>query len=251
MSKDRPAGRTARIIAITITVSIMVGTLFVIVAPYFRQAFDADGMAVSLIDKEVLQIIFPLWGTWIGTVLAFYFGKTNFEVATNSYEAVIKKLTPNEEMAKLYVKDKMIPFEKMAYLEYEAVKENTITAILDDENFKGFNRYPVFDKGTVKCIIHRGLFYKFIHLKIQEDKETSEIKELKLIDLVETTDSWIREMLEKSVAVVSLNATLLDAKNAIDNTPECIDVFVTNSGRKDEQVLGMITNSMILKEATV
>ena len=200
---------------------------------------------------NVLQILFPLWGTWIGTVLAFYFGKTNFEVAVKSYESVIEKLSPNEKMAKLYVKDHMILLEKIVYLEYEAVKEMKITEVLEDENFKSFNRYPILENGVVKCIIHRSLFYKFTHLKMQEGLEISAIKELKLKDLVESTEEWIREILEKGIAIIPLNATVLDAKNAIDCIAECEDVFVTNSGRKDDPVLGMITNSMILKEATV
>jgi hypothetical protein len=46
------------------------------------------------------QTLLPLWGTWIGTVLAFYFGKANFEAATQSYKDAIKTLTPEEKISR-------------------------------------------------------------------------------------------------------------------------------------------------------
>ncbi len=30
------------------------------------------------------QSLLPIWGTWVGTVLAFYFGKSNFDAASKS-----------------------------------------------------------------------------------------------------------------------------------------------------------------------
>ena len=45
-------------------------------------------------SKDTAQMVFtavlPLFGAWVGTILAFYFGKENFEAATRSVTAIAK-----------------------------------------------------------------------------------------------------------------------------------------------------------------
>jgi len=234
----RNSGKTARGIALVVTISVMAGTLIIAAVSYIRN------------DSDILQTILPLWGTWIGTVLAFYFGKTNFEVASKSYNETIERLTPGEKIAKLYVRDCMT--EDIVFLEYDEVREKKIEDILKDERFENYNRFPIFENGIVKNIIHRSLFYEFIQLKVQQGLETCDIRELTLDDLLlQENDYSIKNKLERSLVVVSIDATLLEAKNAIETIPECEDVFVTKTGRKDEPICGLITNKMIFKEATV
>ena len=236
--KKREQGRTARLIALIVTCTIMAGTVIVVAISYFKGE-----------DDKILQVILPLWGTWIGTVLAFYFGKTNFEVANQSYQETVKTLNANEKIAQLYVKNHMTT--DITFLEYHDSKDEKIADILEDERFRNFNRFPIFENGIVKCIINRGLFYEFIQLKVKDGMETSLIKELTLNNLLQEEERSIQNKLERNFVVVSMDATLLDAKNAIDTIPECEVVFVTKTGRKDEPVCGLITNSQILKEATV
>ena len=54
-------------------------------------------------------------------------------------------------------------------------------------------------------------------------------------------------MFKTSFAVVSEDATLADAKAAMESVRDCLDVFVTKSGTKDEPVLGWVTNVLITK----
>ena len=237
MSKERRAGQTARWIALTVTGCIMLGTLFVVVVPYFRN---------GKLDDVVLQTILPLWGTWIGTVLAFYFGKTNFEVASEA----IGKVTSSEKMAKLLVRNIMV--RDIEYLEEEEVKDAKIQDILESPDFKKFQRFPIFNDGVVRYVIHRSLFDEFIRLKVKEGKLTlEELNNLKLEDLLKENSESIQKKLYRGFAIVSMSATLLDAKKEMDNTPECNDVFVTESGNTDEKVCGLITSGMILKEVNV
>ena len=236
--QKREQGQTARVIALVVTFTIMVGTVLVVAISYYK----GD-------DANILQIILPLWGTWIGTVLAFYFGKTNFEVASKSYQEAIEKLNVSDKIAQLYVKDYMTT--DIVFLEYNDVKDEKNAVILEDERFANFNRFPVFENGIVKCIIHRSLFYEFTQLNVKNGMSTDQIQELTLDDLLQEESRSIRNKLERNLVVVSIDATLLDAKKAIDTIPECEDVFVTKTGRKDEIVCGLITNNEILKEATV
>ena len=46
--------------------------------------------------RETAQMVFtailPLFGAWVGTILAFYFGKENFEAATRSVTAIARSV---------------------------------------------------------------------------------------------------------------------------------------------------------------
>jgi len=50
--------------------------------------------------KEVFNSLLPMFGTWVGTLLAFYFSKDNFEAATRSVTNMAGKIS--ETSAKLF-----------------------------------------------------------------------------------------------------------------------------------------------------
>ena len=52
-----------------------------------------------------------------------------------------------------------------------------------------------------------------------------------------------------SIAVVSQRATLADAKDAMESTPNCQDVFVTKNGKREKPVVGWLTNVRIAEHA--
>ncbi|HEY4786354.1 MAG TPA: hypothetical protein VIH57_09910 [Bacteroidales bacterium] len=231
-------------IALIITVAVIGMTITIGI--YYLNSSQKEGL--DFIGKSLL----PLWGTWIGTVLAFYFGKANFEAATKSYQDVIKTLTPEEKIAKLAVKDAMIPFSQIEYLDYDTEKDKYISDILNYERFKKYNRYAIFDqKKVLKFIIHRSTFYQFIAQKVEENKSNDEIKKLTLQNIIDNSNADIKNMLYKGYNFIAIKASLLDAKIAMDAIPECQDVFVTDTGRTSEPVLGLITNNVILEKAKV
>jgi hypothetical protein len=57
------------------------------------------------------------------------------------------------------------------------------------------------------------------------------------------TPTWI------TAAFVPVTANLLEAKQAMDAVKKCHDVFLTLNGDKNEPVLGLITNTMILEHS--
>src|SRR6201996_9802097 len=59
--------------------------------------------------KDILTVILPMVGTWVGTVLAFYFGKEQLEAATRSVTSIARELTPDEKLRSIRVTEKMIP----------------------------------------------------------------------------------------------------------------------------------------------
>lgn len=229
---------TSAVIAMTIAIAIVI-----LCNPKTKGEVDLEFIGQSLL---------PLWGTWIGTVLAFYFGKSNFEAASQSYQKVINSLTTDEKIAKLKVKDVMVPVKKLERLDFDTEKDNLISKILEYENFKQYNRFAVFSKGDIlKCIIHRSTFHEFIVLKYNEYKTADKVDALTLKDILESTDYKIKNSLTRGFGLVAIDASLYDAKKVMDSIAECLDVFITQTGSASEPVLGLVTNNMILDKAKV
>ncbi|MDR2449717.1 MAG: hypothetical protein LBD52_07145 [Prevotellaceae bacterium] len=201
----------------------------------------------------VTQSLLPLWGTWVGTILAFYFGKSNFEAVSKSYQEVIRKLTPEEKIASLRVKDVMVPFDKIVALTYGKDKGRRLEDILNIEDFKQRSRYAIFhEDGTLAYIVHRSEFTRYISDNVFNGRPIEEVKATTLEEFIHDglnmpePPAWI-----SAVAFVPATANLLEAKQAMDAVKKCHDVFITLNGKKEEPVLGLITNSMILEHSKV
>jgi chemotaxis protein histidine kinase CheA len=74
---------------------------------------------LKFLDKkiQVIQYVFtallPLWGTWMGTVIAFYFSKANFQAANEGVKKLFEQMSPAQKLESTKCKDVMIPFEKI------------------------------------------------------------------------------------------------------------------------------------------
>jgi hypothetical protein len=106
--------------------------------------------------ERLFSLLAPLISTWIGTLLAFYFGKANFEAATKSYNQVIDRLTP-DILDDILVKQVMID-------KFTMVSIDTNNPLITTFNLQGLrdflesinkSRLPVLEAGKVKCIIHK------------------------------------------------------------------------------------------------
>lgn len=249
-----PSWASRNLIASIITGLVVGVTVFIAIYILYNPDKKADG-SISLNLSFIGQTLLPLWGTWIGTVLAFYFGKANFEAASKSYQEVIKTLTPDEKISKLLVKDVMLPLNKIEYLNLEEEKSKEIKVILDYPRFKDFNRFVVFDQNkAVKYMIHRSTFFEFTYLKYIDFKKEGKNpynETLTLNDLLTYNNEKIKNTLTRGFGFVSIESCLLDAKKVIDSIEECFDVFITQTGKSTEPVMGLITNNMIFNKAKV
>ena len=225
-------------IAIIITVLVVGGTVYI--AIFILKTPELDENNHKIYNYSFIgQTLLPLWGTWLGTVLAFYFGKANFEAAS-----AIKNVTYESKMASLNVKDVMIPLKEITYLDYNTRKADSLEQILADKDFEPYNRFAVFDKNNVvKAIINRGTFYEFMH------KNSKKIPNPTLEQLLQSDDENIKSTLSFGFGFVKVNATLLDAKKVLDSIAECQNVFVTQNGNRHEPVQGLITNNKIIQLA--
>jgi hypothetical protein len=207
--------------------------------------------------QSVLNSVLPLFGSWVGTVLAYYFSRENFEAATRSVNDMAKQLTAQDKLHAAKVKDTMI---RRAIFHAEIVKnasdgkpnfasaELKLSLILDRLNKanKG-SRIPILDENDHPLyLIHRSNIDRFLATKALDGHS---IKGLNLKDLLDDPD--MQEILDHGFALVRQDADLAEAKDKMDNAQNCLDVLVTQNGNGNESVLGWITNAKIEEVAKV
>jgi hypothetical protein len=205
-------------------------------------------------SKDTTQMVFtailPLFGAWVGTILAFYFGKENFEAATRSVTDIARSVGFMEKLKAIPAKDKMIPKAQMlcGTLPADQIKLLGIVDTLIKEK-KG-DRYPILnDTGHPVYMVHRSAIDGYLVNKARQDSPPK-LATLTLQHLLDD-DADLKKLFETSFATVKENATLAEAKSAMDRAAKCQDVFVTKGGTKQEPVLGWITNAIIQEVATV
>lgn len=208
--------------------------------------FSVTALAITIILKggdpsHVMTAVLPLLGSWVGTVLAFYFSKENFAAATKSVTDLAKQITSKEKLETTLARDKMIPRDKMFILDSpETEKLKDILDKLKADN-KGARIPFVGNNDIPRYIIHRSVIDQFLADKAMAG--ATNLGDLTLGDLLQDPD--IKKKIEQGFATVKEDATLADVKKAMDSSPDCQDVFVTKAGAKNEPILGWITNGII------
>jgi hypothetical protein len=59
--------------------------------------------------REVFNVPAPLFGTWVGTILTFYFTRENFKEANEAVNRIVDRLTPEQRPAQTPVRQAMKP----------------------------------------------------------------------------------------------------------------------------------------------
>ncbi|MBB5341466.1 hypothetical protein [Tunturiibacter gelidoferens] len=194
--------------------------------------------------KEILTMVLPMIGTWVGTVLAFYFGKEQLEAATRSVTAIARELTPEEKLRSIKVTDKMIPRAAAYVVSEDPDKLKLLDAVAGLEKVKKGSRLPILtNENTPRYVIHRSTIDRFLSKAAAAGKQVGELQQLTLNDLLADPDFKIN--LENTFAIVPETATLADAKRAMGSLPSCQDVFVTRTGASSEPISGWVTNVII------
>ncbi len=185
----------------------------------------------------------PLLGTWIGTVLAFYFARENLEAASNAQQratestAALAGIAPSTPVAQVLIpRDRIDPQEVVA--DEAAANRLKLRDLYNRMRETKRSRLPVFGpSGAALYVVHEPDIDKYAQSVPVASTELSD--EHTLEQLVKTPD------LGKAVtafAAVPLSADVGQARAKLHADPECKDVFVTMSGRADDVALGWLTN---------
>jgi hypothetical protein len=194
----------------------------------------------------------PLWGTWIGTVLAYYFSKDNFESANRSVQKLVDKITTEKKLESVKASDVMIHRDKLIAQvmkegeDLSGFKLKDCISFLEQHKIKRI--IILNDKDQAKYAIHRDLISYFI---ANETLAGNKVDDCSLKDMYDKGGAEIKNTFDNSVKFISQNANLLEAKSLMEKFKGCQDVFITATGKEDEPILGWITNVTISENSVV
>jgi len=195
-------------------------------------AEDAEGRAEA--GRLVFASVLPLVGTWVGTVLAFYYARDNLQAATESTLALRAGAT-----ARTPVDQVMIPFSRIDSTRVPAGVEAASLPLAElDARMSAASRqrWPVFTAGdTVAYVVHRSTLDAFV-------RSVGVVGTATLGDLAVHAELG---PLITALGFVGVRADVDDARVAMRSVPNCNDVFVTSDGSRTGVVTGWLTNTML------
>jgi hypothetical protein len=235
-----------------IAICVMGGTFGGLVALAIAMiATAADGQQ-GVAAEKVFTMVVPMLGTLMGTVMAYYFSGEAYEKASRSLTDSIGKLT-DQKLARIPVKDVMIRRSSMTCVILPKADDGSKVNLkneLIDKLHPPVTRLPVLDDQDVaRYIVHQSLIYKFISDKTIEKKKPSDTFDASTQTLKDFLNHPDMQRMVESFAVISTDASLADAKSAMEDMASCQDVFVTETGQPKSPVLGWLTNVEIGKHA--
>jgi flagellar biosynthesis protein FliQ len=233
------------VLALGMTTVSIVGIIVLCVA-IFRYFTDIDKYADKIMT--IFTSVLALVGSWVGTILAFYFSKENFESATRNVTALVNQVSPQEKLKSILIKDKMTPKDKMFFVKLPAAGNKLVDMLNNLELSKRGSRIPVLtDKEFPANIVHKSTIVEFLFDK-GKIQPPPDLTTFTLQDLLNDAEA---NRLANNFAVIREDGTLADAKAAMDSKPGCQDVFITKGGTKDEPLTGWLTNNTIAESAVV
>lgn len=194
---------------------------------------------------QILNITLPVFASWVGTILAFYFGRENFESANKQIREIITKMTP-EELASKPVCEIMRKIGDIVYLEIkkgtteDKTKISEITALFNDK----VSRVPVVNEEdkSPRYMIHESSIDKYL----SEDKSRSENDSLAQF-IENRRQTGLEFGPDNGFVVVSEKACIAEAKTKMEARQLCQDIFITKSGSPTESLQGWISNVRLIK----
>jgi hypothetical protein len=233
--------RTRRQIAISMVLTAVV-LLTIVSAVAIGFAGDADRSETS---RLVFASAVPLLGTWVGTVLAFYFARENLQAAAESQRAatestmsLVSRLAPSTPVTSV-----MIPVSRIDPKEVvsddqagRALKLNAVYKRMRDSQR---SRVPIFDSTDVALyVVHEPDIDKYLQAAgLSADALPDE----------HTLETLLADPeLQKAVrafTAVGPDADVGAARAKLQADPSLKDIFVTAGGGIEHKALGWITHS--------
>jgi hypothetical protein len=196
---------------------------------------------------ETTQLVFnallPLFGTWVGTVLAYYFSKQNFESASQSVERMVT-LTTEQKLGKIVVEKEMLRSGQITAVTIPAGKTEKDITLQDLAKLlrDPVTRIPILDStGAVKYIVHQSGLWKFIAEHATAGNPAA-IATLTLDDLVK--DAILKDWVS-NIVFIPASVSVAEAKKRMEERKGCQDLIVTQNGGRSEPMLGWMTNTDI------
>jgi len=213
----------------------------------------AGGDVFQRTAQLLLSSLLPLFGTWVGTVLAFYYTKENFEAASASTLDVVRAVAQKLSAARVsdymmrrgnIIAETIPPGNSIGDLTIVVVEQRLTTI---GANGQRISRLPILDS-TDACIaiLHRAVFTEALASGLRDlppvDPANDTLAKLLSRRYPSPAAATYEEFIRKTIAFVAQDRTLADAKSEMEKIPGCQDVIVTKTGGKTEPVIGWISN---------
>jgi hypothetical protein len=246
------------IIILVLSSSILI-ILILMASRYINQGKDDQSF---MRIKEMFNILLPVIGTWMGTLLAFYFSKDNFAAASQQAKELAESMNPTDQILEVQkVTDVMIkPNDAMLLLldDLADFKKQYLNDLIGKMAETQSERMPILQKDTLKFIflIYRTTIERFklgyldgsIVVPGKTPLTHSE-KTLTVNDMYESDYALFKLIQGLKYSFLPLTATLDKVKAAMQDNSICQDVFITQNGIRDEKVEGWITNNLVIEKA--
>ncbi len=222
----------------------------------FAQAININiGANYQTALDKVMSGVLPLLGAWIGAIIAFYFGRENYDAAVRNVRQIIRERTP-DQLESIFVRDVMVQASKLVTAATPAEDGLPLHGgILRRLEERGLGRLIVisgemaatdFAPGSgaiAKGVVHDSVINRFIVDQVARHQRTAD--EITLGDML--ADPEIARLLSSAVVYVTPEATLADVRRKMDeasrNAPATVrDALVTASGKAGEPLLGYLTD---------
>lgn len=241
----------------------IVGLIFVSVVVLGVGIFGASNSDAVENSQYVFAALLPLFATWVGTVLAYYFSKQNFEAASKATESLVK--LSGQKLRAVPIEEAMIPIDKIVGTveapngDLKEVPIQKVAEAFEDKLPGGrpISRVVILTPGKA-CVgvLHRGLWSEMRAIDLPSNVAVNFKNDPKNKDKLEKVHDLASEsrapetfgaFITGYVAFARAGGTLADAKMHMENKDGCQDVIVTATGKSTEPVVGWVTNVEIGK----
>jgi CBS domain-containing protein len=195
-----------------------------------------SGLAIGLTDdqagmsEKLFSAVLPLLGTWVGTVLAFYFSRSNFQAASDSMKQMTAGGAAGLKNTRL---DQVMSTTMVTVKDKKAEKVKDVLKTLQDKDVRFA---PVLTAtGAVEFFLSREQMSVF---EANNSGQTVEEMFNKL-----PSDDQTRA---KTFVPLAPDDTLATAKAILTLTDNKV-IFVTKSGEKNDPLIGVVTNTDIAR----
>jgi hypothetical protein len=207
--------------------------------------------------QTLFTALLPVFGTWVGTLLAFYFSKDNFEAASKSMIDMADKVAGvDERLKQIPVREKMRALKDITNWPIKPGEEDKSKLNELFVRFARLDRIPMInDNGCIIYLVYKNMLNQFLsQIALNPAKLPNKNATDATFKDVLDSDPKLKDVFQKSFGFVSEDATLADAKRTMETVAKmtpCNDVFVTKTGQKDEPIIGWITDNTIAENLKV
>jgi len=234
MADNKPANRET--IAMTVIIVSSCLLIFIGAIAIFGAAAEKKGEAAI----DVMTMVLPVVATWVGTVIAFYFGRENFEAANEQVNRLVERM-PGDQKAQSKISSIMRTLAKTTHIkDSNALKLNlqAIKAKFDDQITRLIivddNNYPLY-------LIHESRVDNYINDGgLDTDTLEGFLKDRK-------AKKGLGFGADAGFVTVSKDISISDAKRDMQAVAGCQDIIITEKGNAIEPMLGWVSNTRLTK----